>query len=380
MKKVLVAPDSFKGSLTANEVCQAVTKAIQSVLPEVQVDEVPMADGGEGTVEALVYNTDGQIIQCQVLGPLRRPRVATYGILGNGKTAVMEMAEASGITCLSEDERDPMETTTIGVGEMIIDAMNKGCQEVLIGIGGSATNDAGMGMLCGLGYEFYDKDGVALNGCGKNLLKIHSISEENKDQRLENLNIIVACDVNNPLTGPNGATYTYGPQKGGTPNTLRLLEEGMKNFSLKVKEYIHKEVDQVPGAGAAGGLGAGLMAFLDATLESGFQMVSEAIQLEEMVKDGGYDLIITGEGQINHQTLHGKLPYGIARLGEKYQIPVIGIVGALGEGYEPMLQSGMTSVFSIMNRPMSLETAMREAETLLIDTVKRVIRLYVGEV
>ncbi len=375
MRKILVAPDSFKGSMTATKVCQIIAETIKSMDESCVVDMFPMADGGEGTVEAIVFNKDGIIKKCSVQGPLGISTQVTYGITGNSKVAIMEMAEASGITLLTVEERDPLETSTYGVGEMILNALDEGCEEILLGIGGSATNDGGIGMLSALGYQFLDKSGNILKGCGKNLELINSINDGQVDPRLINTNFYVACDVDNPLIGSKGATYIYGPQKGGTTKKLKILEEGMTNYAKIVKDYRGIEVANLPGAGAAGGLGAALVAFLGATLESGFKMVSEAVELEDKIREGKYDLIITGEGQINYQTLHGKLPFGVASLGKKYNTPVIGIVGSIGVGYEPILDLGMTSVFSIMNRPMSLQTAMAESETLLSDTVRRIYKM-----
>jgi glycerate kinase len=364
--------------MTATKVCEIVKTVINEVDETAVVDLFPMADGGEGTVEAVVYNKKGAFQTCRVEGPLGQEVTATYGITGDGTTAIMEMAESSGITLISRDERDPMEASTVGVGQMIKDALDKGCARLLLGIGGSATNDGGTGMLTALGYKFLDQEGRPLKGCGKNLKDIVSIDNSGADPRLENLQILVACDVDNPLTGQKGATHIYGPQKGATPEMLKVLESGMKNYATRVMEYNGLDVDPIQGAGAAGGLGAGLVAFLGATLESGFKMVSEAVQLEKQIEEGCYDLIITGEGQINHQTLHGKLPQGVSLLGAKYKTPVVGIVGSIGEGYEPILESGMIGLFSILNRPMSLEQAMKESETLLSDTIRRVYSLFSG--
>lgn len=376
MKRILVAPDSFKGSMTAQEVCQIIKRTVSDLYPDWSVDMFPMADGGEGTVEAVVFNTHGAMTQCSVYGPIGQPLTANYGIGNDGRTAIMEMAEASGITHVTAEERNPMVTSTIGVGQMILDALNKGCTEILLGIGGSATNDGGTGMLTALGYRFLDEKGNALEGCGKNLCKIASIDESHVDPRLKDITVSVACDVDNPLIGEKGATYVYGPQKGATAQMLVELEAGMVHYSDIVEAYSGLSVAHYKGAGAAGGLGAALVAFLGAKLESGFTMVSEAVGLEDQIRDGSYDLILTGEGQINHQTLHGKLPFGVAALGKKYKVPVIGIVGAIGDGYEPMLDTGMQGIFSIMNRPMSLETAMAESRTLLSDTVRRILSFY----
>lgn len=376
MTKILIAPDSFKGSMTAKEVCETAKKAILGIDPSAVVDEFPMADGGEGTVEAIVYNKDGYMRTCKVTGPLGQPVTATYGIIDDGQTAVMEMAEASGITLVEPVKRNPLETSTIGVGQMILDAMEAGCSKILLGIGGSATNDGGTGMLQALGFRFLDTDGQALDGKGGNLNKLIAIDTSKVDKRIQSLEVQVACDVDNPLTGPKGATYVYGPQKGADKDMLKVLEEGMINYASIIEATTGQVIDHHPGAGAAGGLGAGLVAFLGATLQSGFKMVSDAVGLKEKVAEGGYDLIITGEGQINHQTLHGKLPHGVASVGKAHGVPVIGIVGSIGEGYEPILDEGMTSVFSITNCPMSLEEAMAKSKPLLADTVIRVYHLF----
>lgn len=378
MKRILVAPDSFKGSMSATRVCEITKATIKEMDKEAVVDLFPMADGGEGTVEAIVYNKKGTYYSCEVEGPLGKKVTATYGITGDGKTAIMEMAESSGITLISREERNPMEASTIGVGQMIKDALDRGCEEILLGIGGSATNDGGTGMLTALGFQFFDKNRETLKGCGANLDKIATIDDSQVDERLKTTKILVACDVDNPLTGKNGATHIYGPQKGATDETLVILEEGMKNYASRIKEKYDLDVDLIKGAGAAGGLGAALVAFLGAKLQSGFEMVSDAVQLEDQIRTGHYDLIFTGEGQINHQTLCGKLPHGVSMLGRKYSTPVVGIVGSIGEGYEPMLETGMIGLFSILNRPMSLDTAMSESEALLKDTIRRVYSFYSG--
>ncbi len=378
MKKILIAPDSFKGSLSAKDVCEIAKKAILGIDPSALVDEFPMADGGEGTVEAIVYNRDGYMRTCQVEGPLGQPVEASYGIVDHGKTAVMEMAEASGITLIEPHQLNPMETSTYGVGQLIRDALDQGCNKLLLGIGGSATNDGGMGMLSALGFQFLDANGQILTGKGSNLAYIASVDLSKVAEEVKSLEIEVACDVDNPLIGPKGATYIYGPQKGADDKMLKVLEEGMINYATVIEKTIGINIANYKGAGAAGGLGAGLVAFLGATLESGFQMVSQAVGLQEKVATGNYDLIITGEGQINHQTLHGKLPHGVATIGKGYGVPVIGIVGSIGTGYEPILEQGMTSVFSILNSPMSLEEAMENAGPLLEDTVKRVYHLFIN--
>jgi len=376
MKKILVAPDSFKGSLSAEQVCLITKEAINSLDDKALVDLCPMADGGEGTVEAVVFNKKGRMVTCQVEGPLGELTLASYGLANDDKTAIMEMAQASGITLVEADKRDPLKTSTIGVGQMIKDALDRGCREILLGIGGSASNDGGSGMLSALGFKFLDKKGNSLIGNGDNLGKIHTIDISAADPRLKDIKIYVACDVDNPLVGQRGATYVYGPQKGASGLTLEYLEKGMMNYAAKVLATTGMDVANLKGAGAAGGLGAGLVAFLGAKLESGFKMVSQAVGLESLIQEGSYDLIITGEGQINDQTLHGKLPYGVAQLGKKYKVPVVGIVGSIGSGYEPILGEGMVGVFSILKSPMSLEAAMVASDHLLKDTVKRVYNFF----
>lgn len=373
--RVLIAPDSFKGSMSAREVCEVVAESIRAIIPQATIDKLPMADGGEGTVEAMVYNDRGRIVECFVDGPLGEKRSAKYGIINQGKVAVMEMAEAAGLANLKEEQRNPLIASTIGVGQMIKDALDKGCSEILMGIGGSATNDGGMGMLIGLGYVFYDAAGNKLTGCGQNLLKVRQIDQTGADKRLGKIKVRVACDVDNPLLGRNGATSVYGPQKGASPKMVQQLEAGMENYATVVAELFGQDKAKIKGAGAAGGLGFGLMSFLAAELKPGFEMVSEAVGLEKRIKQGNYDWIVTGEGQINAQTLNGKLPYGVARLGKKYNQKVIAIVGSIGPGYQPLQDCGINGIFSIMNQPMSLQTAMENSKELLRDTVERIFRL-----
>lgn len=373
--KVLVVPDSFKGSLTSNQICQIVEYSIKKINNEASVQKIPMADGGEGTVDALVLNTGGEFKNCKVTGPMGNMVNATYGILGDKETAVIEMASASGLTLVPEGERNPLFASTYGTGELIKDALDQGCSKIIMGIGGSATNDGGVGMLKSLGYEFLDKDGQEISTGARGLLEIHDINFDKVDDRLRNTHFLVACDVDNPLYGPKGATFTYGPQKGATEEMLPLLEKGLKNFDKIIIKKLGKHVADMPGSGAAGGIGAGLLGFLNTTLKSGFEIISASIGLDNIICDNNFDLIITGEGQINNQTLHGKLPYGIGQLGKKYKVPVVAIVGSIGEGIEPIYSNGMTSVFSIVNQPMSLKDSINNCETLLSDTVKRIFRL-----
>jgi glycerate 2-kinase len=373
--KVLIIPDSFKGSLTSMEVCQVVEAAFLNVNPNLLVHKLPMADGGEGTVEALVINTNGRFILCEVQDPLGRLKQATYGILGDGKTAVIEMAEASGLPLLKIDERNPMKTSSYGTGQLILDALNNNCSRIIIGLGGSSTNEGGIGMLQALGVEFYGNNNNVLMGIGQNLINIRKIDITNLDDRLKNVRIDVACDVKNTLTGINGATFVYSHQKGATIEMQNHLESGMENYAKLLEELSGLEIDNIPGTGAAGGMGAGLMGILGARMTPGFELISNILQVEELIKNEKFDLIITGEGQINHQTIFGKLPYGIARLGKKYQIPVIALAGSIEKGYDNLYEEGLTSALSIVTGPMDLSYAMEHAEQLLYDSAFRLMKM-----
>lgn len=373
--KILIASDSFKGSLTSMDICEIAKDAIGEVLPKATVTTLPLADGGEGSVEALVENTHGKYHKCNVTGPFNQLVEAKYGILGDNETAIIEMSSASGIILARRDQLDPMIATSYGTGELILDAVNKGCSKIIMGIGGSATNDGGAGLLQALGFKLLDKDGSSIGFGGASLIDLVSISSESVSQKVQDLNILVACDVNNPLIGENGATHIYGPQKGATPEKVIKLEKGMENFGKVIEEHFEKSVLFEPGAGAAGGMGAGLLGFLDSKLDSGFKIISEQIGLEELIKNEEFDYIFTGEGQLNHQTLNGKLPFGVSTLGKKYNTPVIAIVGSLSKGYESMYDEGMLAAFSIMNGPMDLDDAIKNAKELLYEKYINVVRL-----
>ncbi len=373
--KILIASDSFKGSLSSKDICDIATDALTSVLPQAKIHAIALADGGEGTVEALVESTDGVYRNLNVIGPLGEKVSATYGILGDGQTAVIEMSSASGIMLVPQEKLNPLLTTSFGTGELILDAIGQGCTKIIMGIGGSATNDGGVGMLQALGYHFLDHQGKEIEYGGQSLHQIASITFEDVCTDLKDIEFVVACDVDNPLTGPTGATYVYGPQKGGTPDKLKRLEEGMLIYRQRMIDFLGKDVNDLPGSGAAGGMGAGLMAFLDATTGSGFQIISETIALENIIKQEAFDYIFTGEGQLNYQTLHGKLPHGIARLGKKYGVPVIAVVGSLNSGYEQMYDEGLTAAFSIMSYPMSLDEAIINARELAYQTYQNIAKL-----
>ncbi|MDP9750736.1 glycerate kinase [Thermoanaerobacter pentosaceus] len=370
--KILIVPDKFKESLSALKVADSIEKGILKVFPKVGIEKVPMADGGEGTVESLVNATGGKIIKTNVKDPLFRDIESFYGILGDGETAVIEMAAASGLYLLKDYERNPMITTTYGTGQLIKDALDKGCRNFIIAVGGSATNDGGAGMATALGVKFYDKDGREIGLGGGALSKIYSIDTSNLDYRLKECRFIVACDVANPLIGENGASRVYGLQKGATKEMVKVLDKNLEHYGKLLEKYFNKRIIDVPGSGAAGGLGAGLMAFLNAQLKSGIEIIIEALKLEEKIKEA--DIVISGEGKVDFQTAFGKTISGIAKLCKKHNKPLIVIAGTV-EDIEKLYEIGVSSVFSIMEKPMSLEDAIKNAPTLLEKSAERIFRL-----
>lgn len=372
MKKIVIAPDSFKGSMSAKEVADAIERGIKSVLTNAEIIKIPMADGGEGTVETLVDATSGQIIKLNVLDPLGSETEAYFGILGDGSTAVIEMALASGLTMVPRDKRNPLFTTTFGTGQLIKAALDNGCRELIIGVGGSATNDGGVGMAQALGIKFLNNKGQEISFGGGNLLNIDRIDLKNMDKRVKDCKFKVACDVDNPLCGPKGASYVFGPQKGATPEMVKYLDENLAHLAEVIKRDMGIDVKNEPGAGAAGGLGAGLMAFCNAQLQRGIELVIEATKIEEKIK--GADLVITGEGQMDYQTAHGKTPYGVAQVAKKRNVPVVALVGSIGAGVEVLYEKGIDSIFSIVEGPMSLEESMEQGAILIERTANRVIR------
>lgn len=374
VKKVVIAPDSFKGSLSALDVAKAMAKGIQKRWADAEIHLVPMADGGEGTTLALVQATGGALEYSIVSDPLGQPVKAHFGVLGDGKTAVVEVAQASGLPLVPMEKRNPLHTSSYGTGQLIKKALDHGCNELILGIGGSATNDGAMGLLTALGVIFLDNHGQPLVGCGGNLHKIHQIDVSELDQRLKEIEIKVACDVTNPLCGVNGASAVYGPQKGATPDMIEELDRGLAHYAQKIEELLGVQVAELPGAGAAGGIGAGLMAFLGAQLIPGVQLIIEVTQMEQLLPEA--DLIITGEGQTDGQTVYGKAPVGVAQIAKKYQKPVICISGSLGEKNEAVLAAGIDAMFSICSGPISLETAMKQASELITATTFQVANLW----
>ena len=327
MKKIVVASDSFKGSLTSLQVADSVEKGIHYVYPSCDVVKVNVADGGEGTMDALMHTLGGKKVVTDVHDPLGHPMKAPYVILEDGVTAVVEMSVASGLPLLQAHQRNPLLTSTYGTGEQIRDALFRGCRKFLVGIGGSATNDAGMGMLSALGVRFLDSEGRVLDGCGASLESVRSVDMSQVDKSVLESQFIVACDVDSPFCGPKGAAYVFAPQKGADADMVKRLDAGMASFASVIKESMGKDIINLPGAGAAGGLGGGFLAFLDARLERGIEMVLDAIDFDDMIH--GADLVFTGEGRVDSQTLTGKTPYGVMKRAVKQGIPVVAIGGSV---------------------------------------------------
>jgi glycerate kinase len=371
--KIVVAPDSFKGSLTAIEVSVAIEQGIREVFPEAEIIKIPMADGGEGTVQCLVNATGGEILEEKVIGPLGDEVFAFYGILADKKTAVIEMAAASGLTLVPEGKRNPLITTTYGTGQLIKAALNQGCRKMIIGIGGSATNDGGAGMVQALGVKLLDQEGKEVGFGGGELKKIVKIDISCMDNRLSDIKILVASDVNNPLCGPQGASRIYGPQKGATPEIIEELDKSLSYFAELIKRDLNKDVKDIPGAGAAGGLGASLMAFLNAELRPGIEIIIEIVKIEQIIRES--DLLITGEGRIDAQSVFGKVPFGLGKMAKKYNVPVIAIVGEIGEGFSQIYEYGINSIMSIISKAISIDEAIQMSKSLLKDATERMIRI-----
>jgi glycerate 2-kinase len=377
--KIVIACDKYKGSMSALQVCNIIKKAFQYVNRETSIIVSPMADGGEGTVDTLVESLDGQYVKAMVKGPAGKEIQAKFGLIDNGKTAVMEMSSASGLWLLEPNQRNPMLTTTYGTGQLIKKAIELGAQKIIIGIGGSATNDGGMGAACAAGIKFFDKDGNILNGCGNDLLSVCRIDASGSIEKLKQARIFVACDVDNPLYGKRGAAYVYGPQKGADGNMVKLLDEGLKSLSEVIKKDLKKDISKLKGSGAAGGLGAGLSAFFGAELLPGTDIIIKATKLEEKIKDA--DLIITGEGAMDNQTFYGKSAYGVAMLAKKYNIPVITINGSVNIDYNSISEDKISLFngnFDTVPTDMSLEQAIKNSAGLLYAESIEIARFYFG--
>lgn len=371
---ILVAPDSFKGSLTASQAAAAIAAGIAQVGPSHVVKQLPIADGGEGTLDALLAGAGGQGLSVTVRGPLGDPVAAMLGLLSDQSTAVVEMAQASGLTLVPPELRNPLFTTSFGTGQLILAALDHGCRQLVVTIGGSATVDGGIGMLTALGARFLDADGIELPPIGQSLGSIASVDLCRFEPRLAHCSLRIACDVTNPLTGPLGAAPVFGPQKGATPTIVAQLAAGLERFAAVTAAATGRRVTDLPGAGAAGGVGAALMAYANGQMHSGVAVVLDTLQVDQYLPE--IDLIITGEGRMDGQTAQGKAPTGIAARGRQHGCQTIALVGSLGPGYEAVYEQGISAVFPIINRPMSLEQAMQEASSLLTDCAVRVMRLH----
>ena len=356
MKRITIAVDSFKGSLSSREVAEAFEEGFRTRIPDCEVRKVSIADGGEGTVDALVETLNGDYVEARVADPLGRPIVARYGVIDGGTTAVMEMSAASGLPLIAPEERNPLLTSTYGTGEMIAHAMERGCRKFLVGIGGSATNDGGTGMLRALGFRFLDAEGRELVGGGEILERIAQIDSSNARKELSECEFVVACDVTNPLYGPEGAAYVFAPQKGADAAMVERLDQGLRTYARAIERYNGVQVDQIAGAGAAGGLGGGFKALLGARLERGIDMVLNAMQFDRII--AGSDLVITGEGRIDRQTTMGKAPSGVLREATAQGIPTIAIGGAV-QVCDELEHSGFAAVLPIVAGPVTLEVAMQ---------------------
>ena len=374
MKKIVFAPDSFKESMTAKTAADAMIRGWKTVFPDDECVAVPMADCGEGTVQSLVDATGGQVLSAEVQGPLGEPVTAHYGMLGDGETAVIEMAQASGLERLRPEQRNPLITSTFGTGELIRAALDHGASRIIIGIGGSATNDGGTGMLEALGARLTDAEGNELPRGGAALSGLSRIDLSGLDARIATTEFIAACDVDNPLTGPKGASAIFGPQKGATPAMVAQLDAALANYAAVIRRDFSLEADCVEGAGAAGGLGAGLLAFLQAELKRGIDIVIEHTGLEAVLSDA--DLVLTGEGGIDAQTRFGKTPYGVAKTAKKYNLPVIAVAGNVKEDSKELYEHGFDAMFSIVQGACSLSDALKDGEKNLQTTTENVARLY----
>ncbi len=379
IRKVVVAADSFKGSLGSAEVAEAVRDGVREVLPEAEVVCVRVADGGEGTMEAImeslvdegISGADSGRVAAEAAGPLGRRIQVEYGIIKNGGTAVIETAAASGLTLLRAEERDPMMASTFGTGELIADAVRRGCRKILVGLGGSATNDGGLGMLSALGYRFLDAEGNILPGCGASLSRIASIDDSYKLEELADTEFIIACDVKNPFYGPDGAAYVFAPQKGADRKTVEELDKGLRHFAEIIRKFCGKDISSMPGAGAAGGLGGAFMAFLNSRMTAGIDMVLDAVRFDELIS--GADLIVTGEGKIDSQTAQGKAPLGILQRAKNQKIKTIAI-GGLVESLDSAMSLGFDAVIQITPADMPLKEAMQPESAKI--NIKKAIKAY----
>ena len=372
--KIVIAPDSFKESLTALEVAEAIEAGLKKVLPDAEYVKVPMADGGEGTVQSLVDATEGRLISAEVCAPLGNKVKAEFGLSGDGRTAIIEMAAASGLHLVPPEARNPLRTTSYGTGELILAALDEGVEKIIVGIGGSATNDGGAGMLQALGALLLDAQHQPIGAGGGCLQDLAAIDLSGLDKRLADVEIVVACDVDNPLCGEKGASAVFGPQKGATPEMVQALDSGLLHFAAIAARDLGLDIQSPAGAGAAGGMGGGVLLLPDARLQAGVQIVMEAVKLAEKVQDA--DLVITGEGRMDAQSVHGKTPIGVAHTAKAFGKPVIAIVGCLREDYEVVYAQGIDAVFPIIRQLGSLEEILQHGRDNLVSAAQNVARIY----
>lgn len=372
--KIVIAPDSFKDSLSAEGVAAAIAGGIAAVLPQAELVCCPMADGGEGTMDAIVAACHGEARSLPVRGPLGREVVAQWGWLGESRTAIIEMAQASGLQLLGLDERDACRTSSYGTGQLIGAALDAGAERIILAIGGSATNDAGSGMLRALGLRTFDAQGAELEEGGLALCKVARVDASGLDPRLASVRLEVAADVDNPLCGANGASAIFGPQKGASPEQVELLDHALGHFADHCAQALGRDVRDFPGCGAAGGMGFAAKAFLDAQFRPGIEVVAELAGLEAAVQ--GADLVITGEGRFDAQTLRGKTPFGVARVAKRHGVPVVVLAGTLGEGYQKLYGHGIDAAFAIASGPITLQEACANAAELLAARAGDILRLW----
>ena len=371
--KIVIAPQAFKGSISALRAAEMMAEGVRRVFPDARMELAPVADGGDGTLETLVEASGGDIRSSEVIGPLGETRTAVWGAMGDGRTAVIEMARTSGLALVAVEDRDPLAATTYGLGQAIRDALDSGFRRFILGIGGSATNDAGAGMAQALGARLLDAGGADLPPGGAALAHLDRVDLSGLDPRVAGSDVAVACDVTNPLTGPEGASAVYGPQKGATPEMVAQLDAALAHLASVVRRDLGVEIDAIPGGGAAGGLGGGMIGFLGGRLEAGVDIVLETVGLDGRLE--GADLVITGEGSVDYQTVYNKAPIGVARLAKARGIPVVVIAGSLGERYREVYDHGIDAVQAITSRPMTLEEASAQVEALVADAAEQAARM-----
>ncbi|MBX8517925.1 glycerate kinase [Pseudomonas cichorii] len=372
--KIVIAPDSFKDSLSAQAVATAIASGLADVWPTAELIECPMADGGEGTIEAVLAACNGQLMSAEVRGPLQSPVQAHWGWLPHSRTAIIEMAMASGLQLLTLEQRNACITTTYGTGQLIAEALDAGAQRVILAIGGSATNDAGTGMLSALGARFLDGNDQPLVPGGLALTQLARVDLSGFDPRLSDVRFEIAADVDNPLCGPNGASHIFGPQKGASPEQVLALDAALGHFAGLSVQAVGQDLRDSPGSGAAGGMGFAAKAYLKASFRAGVEVVADLTGLEQALV--GADLVITGEGRFDAQTLRGKTPFGVARVAARHQVPVIVLAGTLGEGYERLYEHGISAAFALASGPMTLDEACRNAASLLHDRARDLARVW----